>query len=144
MLVYRLVVLRRHPELRLERPLESRGHHAHDLVRQRVDRDRATHDTRVASEALLPQRVAEHQDARLAGLMLLGRERSAGERRNLQCLEEAVAHLCANQPRWLPGMRQHEAMRVVRGRGVERPRALLHVEKVRRTEDVFLALPELE
>ena len=68
-----------------------------------IEQDRAADHAGIGAEVLLPQRVAEHDHAVLARLVLLSMERAAEHRAHLEHVEELRAHCAALDPSRVAG-----------------------------------------
>ena len=90
-----------HPRLYVGRRVdEVRGHHADDEIALVVERDRTTDDGVVATEALLPIRVAEDDDPIVSGLLFVP-EGPTQVRRPAEDIEEACRDVRHTQLRGL-------------------------------------------
>ncbi len=76
---------------------KRRRHHAHDLMRLAAERHRLLEDAGIGAEPPLPERVADHDDARSIGHVLARLERSAECRANAEHVEVFVGHLLAEE-----------------------------------------------
>jgi hypothetical protein len=76
--------LHRHPQTRFAGEVEPGGHHSEHSEGLSIQSNSLAHDTRIASETALPNRVAEHHYRRPARLVFLSREHSAHHRLDSQ------------------------------------------------------------
>ncbi len=76
----------------VERHLEAGRHHADHYRRAAVHLDLASDDRRIAAEAPLPERVAEHDHVGTVDAILLGREAAADRGRHAEHAEQIVRH----------------------------------------------------
>jgi hypothetical protein len=112
---------------------ESRGQHAHHLVRAAVERNAAPDDRRITPEPPLPEAVRDDDHGPGRGSVFGGEERAAPSRRDAQQFEEVrrrdgVLHLFR-----LVGCEVESAQRP-RRHAVEHLILLLNISKIRQRE----------
>src|SRR5262249_31660670 len=72
---------RQHPQLlRLRSHAKRRRHDTDDAIRPAVETDLTSEDTRIAAEAASPQLLAQHDDLRLARLVIGWTQRTSEDR----------------------------------------------------------------
>ena len=133
LVVHRLPLRRegdRRPQLLVVRREVERGRHdADDGVIAAVHVDRRADDWPRA-EPPHPQLVAEDRDELAAWLILLGRERAAGERPHAEHVEVVRRHLAADDALRRDAVGEIEAGKLLGGNAVERGRAGVRVRVI--------------
>jgi hypothetical protein len=122
----------RRPQLRAERAIEQRGHHADDRVRPIADDRRPPDDARVPREPSLPEPMREHDDVVLADL-LLGKKRAPDRRRHAECREVVRGHHRGGNLLGITSTGDHRrTKRGLCGKGTQHAIPFAVVEEVRR------------
>ncbi len=80
------------PQLRSLGIAKVARHHADNRVRVVVERHRPPDNVRIAAVERLPHAVTDHDDARRSGVVIVGGQRAAEDRRASQHVEERVRH----------------------------------------------------
>jgi hypothetical protein len=125
-----LVVRERPPDLGAFGVAEARRGDADHGAGLAVDLHVLADDGGIAAEALLPQRVAEHDHVRAARLVLARHEPAAERRPHAQHIEEGRAHRGALQANRVAVAGERHPGRVERRESLQRLRLLLDVEEV--------------